>query len=319
MRTSRARHFGLHTAASAAMLALFCVIAVLAWPTAGAAFWLACVGAAAALTLTAQGIFLAVRARKAGREEQEKEAAILHMLGGSQNAPAGAFLEEAAFLLAQRRQEEATQRRETAGMVAGCARRVTGALAKLQKAEESPAGAQAVIGEQCVQIASALKGLADYFGCTQGAAGPLTELELPRVVSEAVVRNEKLLREKKIGLRRAVCGGKIQSDEALLGMALDRVLQNAIRNSPLNGTVGILCREAEGMLRLSVEDAGEGIPAGEIPRLFEKEGEDAAGLLAVKAYLELLGHGLEVHAQEGRGTRVTLVFRKCQPTEKGEE
>ena len=59
-------------------------------------------------------------------------------------------------------------------------------------------------------------------------------------------------------------------NEALLGSALNHLLENAIQFSPENGVVTLSLRISGGNLHLSVADEGEGIPAFAQERAFER-------------------------------------------------
>ena len=72
--------------------------------------------------------------------------------------------------------------------------------------------------------------------------------------------------------------------------------------------------------------AGCGIPAEELPRVFERgfvgRGEEVGraglGLFTARAYCELLGHSLHVRSAEGKGTQAVLRLQ-IAPAEKGKE
>ena len=138
------------------------------------------------------------------------------------------------------------------------------------------------------------------------------------MVSDAVVRNAALFNTKRIGLRRSVAHLYSVTDATVLALVLDQLLDNAVRYTAENGVIGISCRDAGDTIRLSVEDAGCGIPAEELPKIFERgyigkreqPGSPGMGLFTVRSYLELLGHGLEVRSAEGRGTQVIILLKK---------
>jgi len=62
----------------------------------------------------------------------------------------------------------------------------------------------------------------------------------------------------------------LQGNEALLGSALNHLLENAIQFSPENGTVTLTLQSTDGILQLAVSDQGEGIADFAQERAFER-------------------------------------------------
>jgi signal transduction histidine kinase len=107
--------------------------------------------------------------------------------------------------------------------------------------------------------------------------------------------------------------------------ALDRILQNllsnAVKYSPRGGEVRVSARAAaDRFVELRVEDQGVGIPAAELPRIFDKyvriANQDTAsvrglglGLSLVRALVEAHGGRIEVESEPGTGS----VFRVFLP------
>lgn len=111
--------------------------------------------------------------------------------------------------------------------------------------------------------------------------------------------------------------------------AVDRILKNLISNavkySPDGGRVIVATRpsdERPGMIEVSVEDDGVGIPASQLSRIFEKyvrvpDRQTAAvrglglGLALVRTLAEAHGGGVEVESLPGKGS----TFRVFLPSE----
>jgi signal transduction histidine kinase len=65
--------------------------------------------------------------------------------------------------------------------------------------------------------------------------------------------------------------GELNCDVQLLRVALRNLLTNALRHSPENVPVQLITRnQGDGSVIFEVRDSGSGIPADEIPRLFQK-------------------------------------------------
>ncbi|GAA4579001.1 ATP-binding protein [Micromonospora coerulea] len=71
----------------------------------------------------------------------------------------------------------------------------------------------------------------------------------------------------------------VHADPWRLHQVFANLLDNAARHSPRGGTVLVAAEERSGQLHVEVSDEGEGIPAGERSRVFERftRGERAAG------------------------------------------
>lgn len=95
------------------------------------------------------------------------------------------------------------------------------------------------------------------------------------------------------------------------------LLENALKFTPVNGTISLRLERVEAELALTVSDSGIGIPPEDLPHLFERfhRGRNVAeypgnglGLAIVKAIVE--SHSGNVEAQSaGRGMGSTFVVR----------
>lgn len=135
----------------------------------------------------------------------------------------------------------------------------------------------------------------DLHGCTEEAADPLREMFAGRGIT---LRND-------IPRRLAQ-----PLDRTALGVVLSNLLRNAA-DSMERGE--IVCRAGDGWIE--IEDAGRGIPADELPRVFERhyrgrEARDAEGygigLALVGRIVAHQGWGLSLDSVPGRGTRARL-------------
>ncbi len=106
-------------------------------------------------------------------------------------------------------------------------------------------------------------------------------------------------------------------DPKLLRHILGNLLSNAIKYSAGRGTVTFKIHREAGNTVFEVQDQGIGIPASDLPELFEPfhRGSNVSdikgtglGLTIVKKSVEMHGGDIEVHSELGRGTlfRVTL-------------
>jgi PAS domain S-box-containing protein len=106
-------------------------------------------------------------------------------------------------------------------------------------------------------------------------------------------------------------------DEKLLRHIFGNLLSNAIKYSPQGGKVLFRVSSQEGRVVFEVSDQGIGIPAEELPHLFEwfhrasNVGEiqgTGLGLAIVKNSVDLHGGRIEVTSTVGQGTRFTVTI-----------
>jgi two-component system sensor histidine kinase VicK len=105
-------------------------------------------------------------------------------------------------------------------------------------------------------------------------------------------------------------------DERRLTQVLRALLDNAIKFSPDGGRVTIEVKGRRKSVSISVKDAGPGIPAAELPRIFQRfyrgtggRGAKAGtglGLSIAREMAELMGGGLTVRSRPGEGSAFTV-------------
>jgi two-component system heavy metal sensor histidine kinase CusS len=121
--------------------------------------------------------------------------------------------------------------------------------------------------------------------------------DLAVLVREAVDRAQS---RTEAGSRiRAVADGAVwgEVDRRLLGMALDQLIDNAIRHAPASTRIEVTVSGTDGRIALAVEDDGPGVPNEHLPHLVERffRGDEARGrgagpglgLTAVAAIVDL--------------------------------
>ena len=112
----------------------------------------------------------------------------------------------------------------------------------------------------------------------------------------------------------------VDGDTALLHQLAMLLLDNAVKFTPAGGHVSIRVGSADGRARLVVQDSGPGIPADQLPHIFERfyrgdparsRGPEAgAGLgLAIARWIVEMHHAdIQVTSGAETGTRMTVVF-----------
>jgi signal transduction histidine kinase len=110
----------------------------------------------------------------------------------------------------------------------------------------------------------------------------------------------------------------VQADRERLGLALDALLENAVRHTGSNDVVQLsVVRDNLGMpARIIVADAGTGIPADEVPLIFDRfsTGRDGQprgtglGLPLVRAVARAHGGNVTVSSTLGKGSEFVLTL-----------
>jgi signal transduction histidine kinase len=110
---------------------------------------------------------------------------------------------------------------------------------------------------------------------------------------------------------------RICIDERLLRQTLDNLISNAIKYSPGNQPVTLSCRQQDNWVELSVTDHGIGIPAEDLPHIFEafrrasnvgRAPGTGIGLALAKRNIDAHGGRLEVTSIENEGSRFSILL-----------
>jgi signal transduction histidine kinase len=118
--------------------------------------------------------------------------------------------------------------------------------------------------------------------------------------------------------------GLLLADEERLANSLDALIENAVRFTGEADEIAIGVRAENGAAVIAVSDTGDGIPAEDLPRIFERFSRAAAGrirgnsgtglgLAIVKAIAEAHGGRVTVKSELGKGTTFEIHLPGFQP------
>jgi two-component system, OmpR family, phosphate regulon sensor histidine kinase PhoR len=152
-------------------------------------------------------------------------------------------------------------------------------------------------------------------------------VDLVGLVKEVVGGYGDLAEERRIKLSTELRPGvAMRGDRAQLGLLLSNLIDNALRYTPAKGSVCVRLDAAESRAMIQVSDTGEGIPASELPRVFERfyrvdkararqTGGTGLGLAIVRHVAEAHGGTVRVDSELARGSTftVTLPFAGSSP------
>src|SRR5918996_2829513 len=172
----------------------------------------------------------------------------------------------------------------------------------------------------------------DLFELSQMDAGVLKlEFEtssLTDLISDTLesMSAQATARGRNLHLKGTVEGevAHVMMDPRRVQRVLYNLVQNAIRYTPSDGSVHILARDTGTEVQVEVKDTGEGIPAEELSRIFDRfyrteqsrsrdSGGSGLGLSIAKGIVEAHGGGLWGESAIGQGSTFGFALPKKTP------
>jgi signal transduction histidine kinase len=136
--------------------------------------------------------------------------------------------------------------------------------------------------------------------------------DLVRVISEATVMLEPLIAEKSLTLREELPEllPRARVDARRVVQVLENLVSNAVKHTAAGGEILIRADSANGEVRIVVRDTGCGIPAENLPHLFDRfwqargarRGGAGLGLAIAKGIVEAHGGRIWVESTLGVGS-----------------
>jgi two-component system OmpR family sensor kinase/two-component system sensor histidine kinase BaeS len=147
----------------------------------------------------------------------------------------------------------------------------------------------------------------------------MAPVDLENLITETVERLQLHAEANGIRLKAVTPGDlpQILADEARLSQVLTNLVDNAVRYTPEGTVVEVAARSVSGGVEVSVNDNGPGIPAEDIPRLFDRfwrgeksrsraTGGSGLGLAVAKQLVQVHGGRIWVGSELNQGTRFTF-------------
>lgn len=149
-----------------------------------------------------------------------------------------------------------------------------------------------------------------------GRPGPamFVSLDLNEIIESVIAATRPLLYNKNIRLEflpERETPLPIQGDREKLSQVLINLIINALDAMAQGGTLTIQTYLAQDWACVLVRDTGKGIPAEEIPKIFEpfytrKAGGSGLGLAVSQRIVQIHGGSISVESQAGTGTTFTI-------------
>ncbi|MGA9172530.1 MAG: HAMP domain-containing sensor histidine kinase, partial [Thermoactinomyces sp.] len=141
--------------------------------------------------------------------------------------------------------------------------------------------------------------------------------EITSVIAERVKRWRQVHRELEIVYDAPETELEFRSYKADLEELLDILLDNAGKYTDEGGQIFVKLRGTPHRIRIVVRDTGQGIPAADLPFIFDrfyrvkrqrKKTGSGLGLSIAKELVKKMGGTLEIKSQLGKGTAVIISF-----------
>ena len=144
-------------------------------------------------------------------------------------------------------------------------------------------------------------------------------VDVADLVRQAVAARQAQAKTRGVSVSADVPEGlpAVNIDSHRVNQVLRNLLENAVAHTPEGGSVSVTAREEGGWMEVSVSDTGEGIPAADLPHIFERlyrvdksrtraTGGSGLGLTIARRLVEAHGGRIAVRSEPGSGSCFTF-------------
>lgn len=154
------------------------------------------------------------------------------------------------------------------------------------------------------------------------AALELHPMDISGTINKSCALIASRAADKNISITNRITGNLPRAlvDQGRLEQVLVNLIDNAVKYTPEGGSVSVNAETGESTIRISVQDTGIGIPAKDLPRIFERfyrvdegrsreQGGTGLGLAISKHIVQLHGGELTVTSVPGKGSTFSFTLR----------
>lgn len=150
----------------------------------------------------------------------------------------------------------------------------------------------------------------------------ITKVNLSKVISNVALKNKDILLAKGIDFVVSDVDVEVLTDSKWLEFIINQIVDNSIKyNKEKNSYIKIVAKEESKVIRLIIYDNGKGISKSDLPRVFDKtftgtNGRSRSvkstgmGLYLCRELCNKLGHKIQIISEEGKYTKITILFDK---------
>jgi len=184
----------------------------------------------------------------------------------------------------------------------------------IEWSEEDRAVLLETIESQTDRLTATVNGLLQMSRLEGGAVEPHIEtLDAAQLLADCASLTRAATEGRRVDLDVPEPAPQLRGDYALLIQALTNLVENAARYSRLGGGIRLAAEKRDGVVALTVSDEGPGIPATDLPHIFEKfyRGSQSKaqgtglGLSIVEAMVRISGGRVSVRSSP-EGTTFTI-------------
>jgi signal transduction histidine kinase len=185
-----------------------------------------------------------------------------------------------------------------------------------------------LIRSEGIRLSDMVERVMDYAGINAGAARPHAEVDVARLVDQAVAMVAAGARDREIRVESSVANDlpAVLGDVDGLRSAVQNILGNAIKYSRSGSVVDVRVEVVGDRVRIVVADRGLGIDDDDLPYIFKpffrgRHARDAqirgtgVGLSVVRHIVDAHQGDVQVSSRVGEGTTVTLTLRAVSRSE----
>ena len=179
-----------------------------------------------------------------------------------------------------------------------------------------------VIIRNATKLKEIVENLSEVDNVSMGAARIRSnKVSMARIVEDTILTFQDEANSRNITLQAEMDKAPfyVDADGTKISIVVSNLVKNALQFTDAGGQVTLTVAEDTGYLKVAVSDNGIGIPARDLPRIFDRffqveehltrrHGGMGLGLAVAKSMVELHGGRIWAESQEGQGSTLTFLL-----------